>query len=163
MNKATLTGLIIVLIVIGALIVFYLIGTQQSAPTGSSVLKAPSKTTASQQPTNPGLQNRKNKTTPETTAKKGDFSFKAQGKVKNLGCGFSDNAMNPEKIEVGIGSKINWFNIGKNPHQIVVQGLFETKTISPGTVSDYYSLDKKGTFIFYLKDQPKVKGTIVVN
>ncbi|MCD6232878.1 hypothetical protein J7J81_00625 [bacterium] len=163
MKKITLISLIIGILVVGGLILFYVIGTQPNS-TGSSTLQEQNTLSNLQKPAASTSEIHSDTTgKQDATIKKKAYAFETQKKISNLGCGFRDNEMNPARIKVGLGSKISWFNYGKNTHRVVVEGLFETAPIRPGTASTYYSLNKKGKFSFYLKDKPEIKGVITVN
>lgn len=74
-------------------------------------------------------------------------------------------AFSPEKIEIYSGENVTWINFKKPKAPVVLMsadGLWEETTLYYGKAFSY-SFEKPGTYIFTLKDNPEIKGTVIVH
>lgn len=70
----------------------------------------------------------------------------------------------PEKIEINAGEEVTWFNFKKPKTPMVLVSedeLWEDTTLYYGK-SFSYTFEKPGTYVFTLKDNPEIKGTVTV-
>lgn len=71
----------------------------------------------------------------------------------------------PEKIEINVGEEVTWVNFKKpkTPTTVVSEdGLWEDATLYYGKAFSY-TFKEAGTYVFTLKDNPEIKGTVTVH
>lgn len=71
----------------------------------------------------------------------------------------------PETIEINAGEEVTWFNFKKPKTPMVLVSedeLWEDTTLYYGKAFSY-TFEKPGTYVFTLKDNPEIKGTVTVN
>ncbi|AKB79898.1 hypothetical protein MSHOH_3415 [Methanosarcina horonobensis HB-1 = JCM 15518] len=70
----------------------------------------------------------------------------------------------PETIEINTGEEVTWFNFKKPKTPMVLvseDGLWEETTLYYGKAFSY-TFEEPGTYVFTLKDNPEIKGTVMV-
>lgn len=73
-----------------------------------------------------------------------------------------DGAFQPAEATVKVGTNIVWQNEEKTPQEVTGDGGFHTGPIKHGEKITGISYYKPGTYVYYLKNRPEVKGSIVV-
>jgi plastocyanin len=71
----------------------------------------------------------------------------------------------PETIEINAGEEVTWFNFKKpkTPMVLVSEDELWEDTILYYGKAFSYTFEKPGTYVFTLKDNPEIKGTVTVN
>ncbi len=73
-----------------------------------------------------------------------------------------DNYFEPARLEVSIGTTVTWSNRGNNIHTITSdQGIFDSTECSPGQTFSY-TFDQPGTYTYFCKVHPTMRGAITV-
>lgn len=71
----------------------------------------------------------------------------------------------PDTIEIKAGEEVTWFNFKKPKTSMVLVSedkLWEDMTLYYGKAFSY-TFEKPGTYVFTLKDNPEIKGTVTVS
>jgi plastocyanin len=67
-----------------------------------------------------------------------------------------------QRLQVTVGTTVEWTNSDPMPHTVTaVNGSFNSGLINPGK-KYRYTFTKAGTFEFFCRPHPFMKGTIVV-
>lgn len=74
----------------------------------------------------------------------------------------ADDAFKPVSLSVTVGTQVTWTNQDDDPHTITsTQPLFDSNGLALGD-SFSYVFRKPGTYTYYCKVHPFMKGTIIV-
>lgn len=67
------------------------------------------------------------------------------------------------RIDVPVGTRINWTNLDPTPHTVTADGgAFDSRQLDPGSTFSV-ALDVPGTFTYHCEIHPTMVGTIAVN
>ncbi|MDD5133104.1 MAG: cupredoxin domain-containing protein [Candidatus Nanoarchaeia archaeon] len=73
----------------------------------------------------------------------------------------SDAGYSPAEVTINIGDTISWVNMGTNAHTITTKDRYLDLSAYPNQIVTK-TFDKTGTYEYYCKMHPNMKGTVIV-
>jgi plastocyanin len=71
-------------------------------------------------------------------------------------------AFRPGTLNIGRGTKVVFSNTSSRPHTATRRGVFDTGRVKPGGRASI-TFNRRGTFGYFCKIHPEMRGRIVVN
>jgi plastocyanin len=85
-----------------------------------------------------------------------------QGSQSQLAVSIADDAFKPPSLVVQAGTRVTWTNADDDPHTVTTDtSLFDSRGLARGD-SFSYVFRKPGTYAYYCKVHPFMKGVVIV-